>query len=528
MFLDDTSCNLGSNNLLRFWDSDVGFYTSRFQAAIALEVIAMDIMISPAVYPTQKIAERTKLYRTLGVGYTNLGALLLANALPYNSRQARNYAAAITALMHFSAYAASSDLAAALAPFDRWKANKDGMLRVLSEHAAALDVYVPEDCKEPSIFLAAKAVKERLLSKGKNLSFRNAQVTVLAPTGTIAFLMDCDTTSIEPILFLVTYKKLVGGGEMILTIPSAKLSMQKLGYSEEDIAKFTKFIAEHNTVVGSGMNKTHYKVFQTAFGDDSLSADAHLQMMAAVQPFLSGAISKTVNLPNSATVEDIAQTYLKAWKLGLKAVALYRDGCKGSQPLSGKSEKNKITDLNIEAAQDFLSNGRPKPVRKKLANTREAKTHKFSVGGHEGYLTSGFYDDSVIGEFFLRMAKEGSTISGLADAWATTVSIGLQYGIPLSVFVNKLKGLRFEPQGLTENENIRFATSLVDYVMRYLELQAVSFDKDAHLPYESALEASPVSLKRFSGDTCSRCGGLTYKTGTCNTCSSCGDTGGCG
>jgi ribonucleoside-diphosphate reductase alpha chain len=551
MFLDDTSCNLGSLNLMKFFSHKKvdnawinSFDIDGLIHASRIATVAKDIWISEAAYPTEKIATETKKYRTIGLGFTNLGALLLSYGLPYDSHKARNLAAAISALIHNTSYATSGELGKELGAFEEWEKNAEAMANVLRKHYDAtlvlqnrISILHPDDKYLSDITDKAieqiKTVTERDAS-GNFIPMRNAQVTVLAPTGTISFMMDCETTGVEPVLGLVSYKKLVGGGELILTIPSIRYALETLGYEEKTIQSILTDIEKNKLVSDTAIAPEHRSIFATSFGTgENIPWQGHINMMAAIQPFLSGAISKTVNMPNSATIEDVMEAYKMAYHKDLKALAIYRDGCKSSQPLNTKSEKQ-----TVEIVQDGLSNGRPKPIRKKLPNTRKSITHKFSIGGFKGFLTVGFYDDNKPGEIFVNMSKEGSTISGLMDSWATMFSIALQYGVPLEFMTQKFLNTKFEPSGITTNADIRFATSVIDYISKFLMFNYL--DKQENPDSQDKVSEEQISIQPeiqekheeqksiHTGEVCHICGGLMVKTGKCNTCLSCGETTGCG
>ncbi len=460
MFLDDTACNLASINLMKFRRPDGSFDVERFQAACRIFFIAQEILVDHASYPTRKIALNSHRFRPLGLGYSNLGSLLMAAGVPYDSDAARGICGALTALLHGAANLASAELAAAVGPFEAYAENREPMLRVMHMHSEAVDRIDPA-C--PAYLReAARRLWDAVLEAGTRYGFRNAQATVLAPTGTISFMMDCDTTGIEPDIALVKYKQLAGGGMLKIVNQTVPLALRTLGYDQPQIESITAYIDQHDTIEGApGLREEHLPVFDCAFqprgGVRSISWRAHVRMMAAAQPFLSGAISKTVNMPRDTTPEDIAGAYLEGWRLGLKALAVYRDGSKESQPLSTSTEGERAAQKQQAA-----------PRRERLPDTRRSITHKFSVSGHEGYITVGLYEDGRPGELFITMAKEGSTIGGLMDCFGTAVSMSLQYGVPLEVYVNKFSHTRFEPWGYTKNPDIPIAKSIVDYLFRWL------------------------------------------------------------
>lgn len=515
LHLDDTSCNLASLNLVKFDENDI-FNTLKFERAIELLITAQDISVHNSSYPTKEITTKTKLYRNLGLGYTNLGALLLRKGLPYDSVEARYFTGAVTSLLTATAYKQSARLAKALGAFERYEDNKESVVSVLQLHLDAaeklkykvsLELENKPLLKNTILHLLETSTKNAVIHE----PVRNAQVTVIAPAGTISFIMGADTTGCEPVLGLVSYKKLVGGGYLKLTTPSVTVALTKLGYTASDIVSIVKYIEDNDTIVDApGLKQHHLPVFATSFGHtNTLSPAAHIKMLGEIQPFISGGISKTVNLPNSATVEDIAEIYMEAWQAGLKSIALYRDGSKASQPLNVKKD---------EAAS---SNGRPKPVRKKLPKDRPAKIHEFSVGGQKGYLKLGFYPDSgKLGEVFIDVSKAGSTINGLIDHIGILTSMLLQYGVDIDEVINKFKDTKFEPSGMTSNPDIQFASSINDYIGKYLDkLQIDTVGKVQTKKKESSLE--------FDGPPCLKCGHLTHKSGSCYTCRNCGATTSC-
>jgi len=551
MFLDDTACNLASLNLMRFVDADGGFDVASFRRAVAVVFLAQEIIIDHADYPTARIAENSHLYRPIGLGYANLGALLMSRGLAYDSDEGRNLSAAVTALMCGQAYLTSAEIAEAMGPFPRYRENRESFLDVIGMHKQAADAIaapgVPAD-----LLAAARASWSEALARGRKHGFKNAQATVLAPTGTIAFMMDCDTTGVEPDIALVKYKKLVGGGLLKIVNQTVPMALARLGYTPDEVAEILRYIDEHETIEGAPeLRDEHLTVFDCAFrpanGKRSIHWMGHVRMMGAVQPFLSGAISKTVNLPEDATVDDITTAYVEGWKLGLKALAVYRDGCKRSQPLNtGKAKEE--TGAKVIALEEA------RPRRVKLPDERVARTHKFSVAGHEGYLTVGLYDEGQPGEIFLRMAKEGSTVSGLMDTIATMTSIALQYGVPLKTLVDKFSHTRFEPSGFTNNPEIPFAKSITDYVFRYLgsrfldteappdeqetQTDAVGLEdtKVRALPRAAVAggsgrstraEVKQAFVNQSDAPSCSDCGSITVRNGACYKCANCGLSMGC-
>jgi len=543
MFLDDTACNLASLNLLHFRTIDGEFDVEAFKHACDVLILAQEIVVDNSRYPTPKIADNSHAYRPLGLGYANLGALLMARGLAYDSAAGRAYAAAITALMCGEAYLQSARIAGHTGPFAGYEKNRDPMLRVIRKHTDAAE-RIPTDLCPPELLRAAQEVWHEALDLGKIQGYRNSQVTVLAPTGTIGFMMDCDTTGIEPDIALIKYKKLVGGGLLKIvnnTVPSA---LQLLGYSAEQSAAILAYLDEHETIEGApGLKPEHLSVFDCAFkpanGTRSIHAMGHLRMMSAAQPFLSGAISKTVNLPQNATVEEIENAYMEAWKLGLKAVAVYRDGCKRLQPLN--------TSRTQVGAATVVED---RPRRRRLPDERRAITHKFSIGGHEGYLTVGMYEDGSPGELFCVMAKEGSVVSGLMDSFATAVSLALQYGVPMQVLSDKFSHTRFEPSGFTGNPQLPIAKSIIDYIFRWMDLKFLPHDgaeaEQSVLPFDkakgtpalpgataSARNSDVVQTSRvvFQAQTdappCHTCGSIMVRNGACYKCVNCGSTSGC-
>jgi ribonucleoside-diphosphate reductase alpha chain len=475
MFLDNTACNLASINLMKFRLPDGMFDVERFKAAARTFYIAQEILVDHASYPTADIARNSHLFRPLGLGYANLGSLLMSEGMPYDSEAAYSVCGAVTALLHGTANLTSAEMAAVVGPFEGFHKNREPMLRVMQMHRDAVEEINPagpEYLKD-----AARKLWDEVLALGKRFGYRNAQATVLAPTGTISFMMDCDTTGIEPDIALVKYKQLAGGGMLKILNNTVPLALKKLGYDDPTIQGICKFIDEHDTIEGAPqLAEEHLPVFDCAFkpasGVRSINWRAHVRMMAAAQPFLSGAISKTVNMPTDVTREDIADAYFWGWQLGLKALAIYRDGSKQSQPLNTKNEGTKDKEEKAVAT--------PKPRRERLPDTRNSITHKFNVGGHEGYINVGMYDDGRPGELFITMAKEGSTVGGMMDAFGTAISMSLQYGVPLEDLVNKFSHMRFEPMGHTTNPDIRIAKSMVDYIFRWMGIRFLAGYHEAH------------------------------------------------
>ncbi|HEY2941067.1 MAG TPA: vitamin B12-dependent ribonucleotide reductase [Vicinamibacteria bacterium] len=539
MHLDDTACNLSSLNLMKFRKEDGELDTEAFKAACRTMITAQEILVDNASYPTPAIDRNSHDYRPLGLGYANLGVLLMDRGLPYDSDAGRAFAAAITALMHGEAYAQSARVASAMGPFAGYAKNAEPMLRVIDkhrQHAHMIDsTLVPKDLMREVL-----TVWDEAYALGAQHGYRNSQVTVLAPTGTIGFMMDCDTTGIEPDIALVKYKKLVGGGVMKIVNQSVPGVLRKLGYAPAQVDEIVRHIDEKETIEGAPhLKEEHLAVFDCAFppagGERSIPYMGHIKMMSAVQPFLSGAISKTVNMPADSTPEDITSAYVESWRRGLKAVAVYRDGCKRSQPLS--TSKAEAKEAEAVPAADA------RPARRKLPDERRAITHKFSIAGHEGYITVGMYDDGKPGEIFLVMAKEGSTISGLMDAFATSISMSLQYGVPLETLVEKFSHVRFEPSGFTKNPEIPYAKSITDYIFRWLASKFLSAEHQEAVGVQTVAgaaktEAAPPapSKSAASGSTyrsqadapsCHYCGAIMTRNGSCYRCSNCGSTSGC-
>ncbi len=565
MFLDDSACNLASINLMKFLRDDAEFDMVAFEAACRTMITAQEILVDNSSYPTPAIAKNSHEYRPLGLGYANLGALLMSRGLPYDSDAGRDYAGAITALMHGAAFAQSSRIARDHGgPFAGYEKNREPFLRVMRKHRAALrDIdrtHVPKE-----LFEAAKNVWDEVIEMGEQHGFRNAQATVLAPTGTIGFMMDCDTTGVEPDIALVKYKKLVGGGLMKIVNQTVPMALQKLGYNQQQVKEIVEYIDENETIEGAPHIKdAHLPVFDCAFkparGVRSIHYMGHIKMMGATQPFLSGAISKTVNVPKEASVEEIEQAYIDSWRMGAKAVSIYRDGSKRTQPL------NTAKDKEANVASGFSQTGFSQtgfsqtPVRRRLPDERNAITHKFDIAGHEGYITVGLFEDGQPGELFLVMAKEGSTISGFADAFAQAISYALQYGVPLQDLVDKFSHVRFEPSGMTKNADVRFAKSIVDYIFRWMATKFLSADAQfragvnvredlvttpEQLPLDvittaAAAGASPTAAitspraasfaamqNQEDAPPCSTCGSIMVRSGSCYKCANCGNTSGC-
>ncbi len=537
MFIDDTACNLASLNLMKFRNEAGEFDVAAFRHAVRIMIIAQDILVHNAAYPTKAITRNSHLFRTLGLGYANLGALLMASGLPYDSEAGRAYAAAITAVMTGQAYLTSAEIASKLGPFPQFQRNRKPMLRVIEKHLQHVDVIQP---LQPAADLIphARRIWEQALSNGQKHGFRNAQVTVLAPTGTIGFMMDCDTTGIEPDIALLKYKNLVGGGVMKLVNSTIPAALKTLGYSEAQRQEILDYLHKNDTIEGAPhLSEQHLPVFDCAFkparGQRSIHYMGHIRMMAAVQPFISGAISKTVNMPNQSTVDDVREAYIQAWRLGLKAIAIYRDGSKRTQPLSTSKESI--------SKEGMLKQEPPKPYRRRLPDERPAITHKFSIAGHEGYITVGMFEDGTPGEIFIVMAKEGSIISGLMDAFATAISMTLQYGVPLKVLVDKFSHVRFEPSGFTGNKDIPIAKSVLDYIFRWLALKFLpeeerprNSETDNFIAPKAAtgIDAKEIYEKHIfqtqsDAPPCFECGSIMVRNGACYKCLSCGSTSGC-
>jgi ribonucleoside-diphosphate reductase alpha chain len=548
MFLDDTACNLASLNLTTYLRADGQFDVEAFKHAVDITITAQEILVDNASYPTEKIARNSHDFRPLGLGYANLGALLMLLALPYDSDEGRALCGAITALMTGEAYVQSARIAERLSPFDGYVRNRPAMLDVIRMHRDSLSRITDEDT-HTSLVRVAREAWDDALARGERYGYRNSQVTVLAPTGTIAFMMDCDTTGIEPDLALVKQKRLVGGGVIKIVNNTVPQALLRLGYSTEEIAAMVEYIQNCGTIEGApGVTPDHVTVFDCSLaparGGRSISWRGHLKMMAAAQPFLSGAISKTINMPEDSTIADIVDAYMESWRLGLKAIAIYRDNSKRSQPLSSITSGMKAagTTSSVEAPQQrelFV-----RAQRHKLPDERKSITHKFTVGGHEGYLTVGMYDDGAPGEIFVKMAKEGSTLSGFMDGLALSISIGLQYGVPLKAIVDKLTNTRFEPSGFTENPSIRYASSVLDYIARwlggkflspeYLKPRTSLVEQEVARPSVNAPTANtPRPESKNNGATtgdapsCSTCGMLMVPNGSCYKCVNCGSTSGC-
>jgi ribonucleoside-diphosphate reductase alpha chain len=575
MHVDDSACNLASLNLMKFRKADGSFDVEDFEHAVDIVFLAQEIVVGFSSYPTEEITANANRFRQLGMGYANLGALLMSDGLPYDSEAGRNVAASITALMTGRAYRQSALIAAgATGPYEAYGLNREAHNGVMRMHRDA-SYEVDGTGVKGNLLAAAQRSWDEAVELGEEHGYRNAQATVLAPTGTISFLMDCDTTGIEPDFSLVKFKELVGGGSMTIPNRSVPLALTTLGYNDAEVDQINAFIAEKNTIVGApGLKDEHLEVFDVAVGERAISHTGHIDMMAATQPFLSGAISKTVNLPETATVDDIADAYTRGWKGGLKALAIYRDGSKTAQALRTDAQKKD----GVEVVEET-----PTPARRKMPRERESLTHKFSIGGHEGYITAGKYEDGTVGEIFLTdIGKEGSTMRGLMNAFATSISLGLQYGVPLEDFVRKFSYMRFEPEGITGNTEIPFAKSLPDYIMRWVASRFIddtetleelgimtkevrskqsaetaqlglgiatdtagpanggnghgnggnggaTASKPASAAFTETPPVVPAKMKGLDlGPACEQCGGMMQRTGSCYTCSSCGNNTGCG
>jgi ribonucleoside-diphosphate reductase alpha chain len=483
LHLDNSSCNLASLNLMKFLREDGTFDAELFSRSVELVITAMDISICFADFPTEPIADTTRKFRQLGIGYANLGALLMATGHAYDSEGGRSLAASISSLMTGTAYRRSAELAGVVGPYDGYIRNAEAHQRVMRKHAAGNDLIRTYHQNDAAVQRLATREWQQGLRVGASNGWRNAQAAVIAPTGTIGLMMDCDTTGIEPDLALVKFKKLVGGGSMQIVNQTVPRALQALGYQDEQVEAIVEFIGEHGHVIDApGLRREHYEVFDCAMGERSIAPMGHVRMMAAVQPFVSGAISKTVNMPEAATVEDIEQIYFEGWKLGLKALAIYRDNCKVGQPLSAGKGATKTAEP--EKIIEY------RPVRKRLPKKRPSQTVSFTVGGAEGYLHAGSYPDDGLGEIFIKLGKQGSTLAGVMDAFATSISVGLQYGIPLEFYVSKFQNLRFEPAGMTDDPDLRIATSVLDYIFRRLALDYLTVDKRSQLGIFTADERS--------------------------------------
>jgi ribonucleoside-diphosphate reductase alpha chain len=579
LHVDDSACNLASINLMKFRRPDSTFDVDGFQHVVDVMILAQEIIVGPSSYPTEEIGRNARAFRQLGLGYANLGALLMSNGLAYDSDGGRVTAAAITALMTGRAYRKSAEVAAAMRPYERYAENRDPHNHVMRKHRDAAYAIDGSLSPDEELLAAARRTWDEAVRLGEVHGYRNAQAVVIAPTGTISFLLDCDTTGIEPDFSLVKFKELVGGGQMTIVNRTVPLALRTLGYDEAQISQIEAYIDEHGTIVGAPwLAEEHLEVFDVAVGERAISHMGHLKMMGAVQPFVSGAISKTVNMPESSTVADIADAYLQAWKLGIKALAIYRDGSKTAQALRSNTKDKKKDPAEAQSATE------PRPLRRRMPRERQSITHKFAIGqGHEGYITAGMYEDGTLGEIFLTdIGKEGSTLRGMMNSFATAISIGLQYGVPLETYVRKFSYMRFDPEGMTNNPEIPFAKSMPDYIMRWLASRFLDADVQEELgiltPEVRARKAAQEGLMRGEppttdgdgddghsnghsggesgataeakpaaealtdeppvrpaklagldlGPACEQCGGMMQRTGSCYTCTSCGNNTGCG
>jgi len=587
MHVDDSACNLASLNLMKFRRPDGTFDVESFEHAVDIMFLAQEIIVGPSSYPTEEIGENARAFRQLGMGYANLGAYLMADGMPYDSDTGRGTAAAVTALMTGRGYLGSARIAAAMGAYDRYDENRDAHNAVMRKHRDASYAIPREDCRDEGLLAAARDAWDEAVRVGERHGYRNAQATVMAPTGTISFLMDCDTTGVEPDFSLVKYKELVGGGQMTIVNQTVPAALKTLGYGTEHIEQIIAYINERGTIIGApGLEAEDLPVFDVAVGERAISYLGHIKMMGAIQPFLSGAISKTVNMPQTATVEDIADAFIQAWRMGVKALAIYRDGSKTAQALRTDAQTDKPATVDVQAEVDkAVADALAKvgPKRRRMPRERQSITHKFSIGGHEGYITAGMYEDGTVGEIFLTdIGKEGSTLRGMMNSYATAISIALQYGVPLETLVRKFSYMRFEPEGMTSNPEIPFAKSMPDYIMRWLASRFLDVDlqeelgiltkevrsrkaaQDAAssqlsdsagpafpvapgnghshaprggnghgLPAAEAMTDVPPVLPAVRhgldlGPACQQCGGMMQRTGSCYTCGSCGFNTGCG
>ena len=601
MHVDDSACNLASLNLMKFRKTDGTFDVATFEHCTDIVLLAQEIIVSPSSYPTEEIGVNARAFRQLGLGYANLGAYLMADGMPYDSDAGRGTAAAITALMTGRAYLQSAKIAQAVGAYEKYADNREAHNNVMRMHRDASYAIPDSTCADADLLAASREAWNEAVALGELYGYRNAQATVLAPTGTISFLMDCDTTGVEPDFSLVKYKELVGGGNMVIANRTVPLALRTLGYEPHAVEQIEAYITEHGTIVGApGLDAKHLSIFDVAVGERAISHMGHIKMMGAVQPFISGAISKTVNMPNEVTVDDIADAYVQAWRLGVKALAIYRDGSKTAQAL--RTDAQQVKAVDAETGADLFSQEQvdaliqvavdeavaaagikaqaqtdKKPARRRMPRERKSLTHKFSLGGHEGYITAGMYEDGTVGEIFLTdIGKEGSTLRGMMNSFATAISISLQYGVPLETLVSKFAYMRFEPEGITTNTEIPFAKSLPDYIMRWLASRFMDTDDQEELgiltpavrarkmgqdlavgseggtagpsssqptaapstgstPVAAAsamTEKPPVVPARLAGldlgPACQQCGGIMQRTGSCYTCPSCGNNTGCG
>jgi ribonucleoside-diphosphate reductase alpha chain len=552
MSIDDSACNLASLNLMKFRREDGELDVEAFEHAVDVMFLAQEIAVGNSSYPTPEIERNAKAFRQLGLGYANLGALLMARGLPYDSDEGRAYAAAITGLMTGRAYRKSAEIAGRMGPFAGYKPNAAAMIGVMAQHRAAVGNIQDSEVIPGDLLSACRQAWEDVLNLGEVHGYRNAQATVLAPTGTISFMMDCDTTGVEPDFSLVKSKKLVGGGEITIVNKSVQMALEKLGYTPAEGEEIVAFVDERNTVVGAPYVKAeHYPVFDCAVGDRAIHYTGHTKMMGAVQPFISGAISKTVNLPETVSVDEVAKLFVDSWKLGVKAIAIYRDNCKVAQPLSGKKDGGAATLLDAATAAPPL----PASRRRRLPDDRVEVGRKFRVGDYEGYIHVGLYEDNTPGDIFVDIAKEGTTLAGLMNSIMISVSLGLQYGVPLEVYVSKFAHMRFEPSGMTNDPDIRAAKSIVDYIFRWMGKKFLTVDQQEEIGILSAeVRARLAEGYRNGGDApasvaapvemappgqtalfnafedaqeCAKCGGRMVRTGSCYTCRDCGTNTGC-
>ena len=548
MSIDDSACNLASINLLKYRREDGDLDVEAFEHTVDVMFLAQEILVGYSSYPTPEIERNAKAFRQLGLGYANLGALLMARGLPYDSDEGRAYAAAITALMTGRAYRKSSEIAGRMGPFAGYRPNAAAMIGVMAQHRAAVGNIENSDAVPADLLSAARRAWDEALNLGEVHGYRNAQATVLAPTGTISFMMDCDTTGVEPDFSLVKSKKLVGGGEITIVNQTVKAALERLGYAPNEVSDIEAYVDEKNSVIGAPhMKKEHYPVFDCAVGERAIHYMGHVKMMGAVQPFISGAISKTVNMPEDATVEDVAGLYTDAWKLGVKAIAIYRDNCKVAQPLSSKRQ------AAIENVTGVAAPPVPLTQRRRLPEDRVEVGRKFRVGDYEGYIHVGLYEDGTPGDIFVDIAKEGTTLAGLMNSFMISVSLGLQYGVPLEVYVSKFAHMRFEPSGQTNDADIRIAKSIVDYVFRWMGKKFLTADQQEEIgilspevkarlaqrykdtgtevaaePAEAPPPGQTALFNAFEDAVeCARCGGRMIRTGSCYTCRDCGTNTGC-
>ena len=549
MHVDDSACNLSSLNLMKFRKEDGEFDVPMFEHAVDVMFLAQEIIVGYSSYPTPEIGRNALKFRQLGLGYANLGALLMARGLPYDSDEGRAYAAAITAIMTGRGYRKSAEIAKRMGPHAGYAENAAAMLGVISKHRAAVGNIQHTDSVPADMLSAARKAWDDALDLGEVAGFRNAQATVLAPTGTISFMMDCDTTGVEPDFSLVKSKKLVGGGELTIVNKTVPMALGELGYATREVEEIVAYIDERGSVIGAPhLKHEHYPVFDCAIGERAIHYMGHVKMMGAVQPFISGAISKTVNLPEQTSVDEVAQLLIEAWQLGVKAIAIYRDNCKVAQPLSGSkdtSEEGRIAQIHA------LGGVVAAPKRRRLPDDRTEVGRKFKVGEYEGYIHVGLFEDGTPGDIFVDIAKEGTTLAGLMNSFMISVSLGLQYGVPLEVYVSKFSHMRFEPSGMTNDADIRVAKSIVDYIFRWMGKKFLTADQqeeagiltpevkarlaaayaagEAQAPSHEAPPTGQTALFNSWEDAveCSKCGGRMVRTGSCYTCRDCGTNTGC-